>query len=360
MIKFIKELFKSLFTIFIAFIIFTYIFSLKANMSFGNTISYFKAVGVEILGINSSNNTDSEPDNNIIYTSANNNYYYEQLNDIAKIMYSALENNIDNLKKENYTIDFGTTFNELLNTTSGQYKLNKAFQSTLDAFFYDHPELFYLDLTNFSLNTKCLSLASLKTYTVEIIPKENTYLRYGFNSEQDAIAAINQVENIKNSIINNINTQNVYEQIKKVHDTLVETIEYDSTTSQPNTHNIYGALVEKEVVCEGYARAFKYFMDNLNIECILVGGMATNSSGNEEAHMWNYVKLNNEWYGVDVTWDDPIIIGGYSKSNLRHDYFLKGRRSFSVSHVGSGKISDTGMLFNIPTLSDENYKTSSK
>lgn len=360
MIKFISKIFKFLFTIFIAFIIFTYLFSLKANTSFSNTISYFKAIGVEILGINSSSGTNPEPDSNIVYTSANNNYYYEQLNDISKIFYSALENNIDNLKKKNYTIDFSTTFNDLLNTSSGQYKLNKAFQSTLDAFFYDHPELFYLDLTKFSLNTNCISLGSIKTYTVEILPVNNTYLSDNFNSEQDVIIAINQVEKIRDNIINKTNSQNIYQQIKSIHDILVETLEYDSTTSKMNIHNIYGALVEKEVVCEGYARAFKYFMDNLNIECILVGGMATNSSGNEEAHMWNYVKLNNEWYGVDVTWDDPIIIGGYSKSNLRHDYFLKGRRSFSISHIASGKISDTGMLFTIPTLSDENYKTSSK
>jgi len=215
--------------------------------------------------------------------------------------------------------------------------------------------LFYLDLTNFSLNTKCISIASIKTYTVELVPKNNTYLRSCFKSEQEAINAIKQVKYIKDDIVASVKSKDIYNQIKQVHDILVKMLEYDSTLNKTNTHNIYGALVEKQVVCEGYAKAFKYIMDELNIECILVSGVATNSSGQEEAHMWNYVKLNDSWYGVDVTWDDPIIVGGLSKNNIRHDYFLKGRKSFVSSHNSSGKISETGMLFFIPSLSDNNY-----
>jgi len=356
MIKFISKIFKFIFTVFIAFLIFTYMFSLKSNMSFESTLLYFTTIGSDILNVNNKKNTPSNPYNEIIVTSTNNHYYYEQLDDIGKIIYSALENNIDNFKKENYTIDFSTTFNDLLNTTTGQYKLNKAFQSALDAFFYDHPELFYLDLTNFSLNTKCISFASLKTYTVELIPKNSSYLRSYFKSEQEAQNAIKQVEYIKNGIIDTVKGTSIYTQIKQVHDTLVNKLEYDTTLNQTNTHNIYGAFVENQVVCEGYAKAFKYIMDDLNIECILVSGVATNSSGKEEAHMWNYVKLNDSWYGIDVTWDDPIINGGTYKNNLRHDYFLKGYYTFIESHMVSGKISESGMLFSLPTLSSSHYK----
>lgn len=42
-------------------------------------------------------------------------YYYQQLDDTAKVIYSSLEYNLDNLKKENFVIDFSTKFNELLN-----------------------------------------------------------------------------------------------------------------------------------------------------------------------------------------------------------------------------------------------------
>ena len=319
MIKFIYKILKFIFTVFIAFLVFAYMFSLKSNMSFQSTISYFKSVSGELFDINDSKNI-LEDENNIIVTSSNNNYYYNQLDNTGKIIYSSLEKNIDNLKTDNYVLDFSTTFNDLLNTSTGQYKLNKAFQSALDAFFYDHPELFYLDLSNFSLNTKCISIGALKTYTVEINPKNNSYLHSSFSTKQDANIAIQRVNNIKNNLVNNINQYNIYDKIKYVHDILINSLEYNADTT--NAHNIYGAFVEQKVVCEGYAKAFKYIMDSIDVECILVSGTATNSSGQQESHMWNYVKLNNEWYGVDVTWDDPIINGGTYKNNLRHAFYL--------------------------------------
>ena len=44
-------------------------------------------------------------------------YYYQQLDDNAKLIYSNLEYNLDNLKKDNFVIDFSTKFNDLLNTS---------------------------------------------------------------------------------------------------------------------------------------------------------------------------------------------------------------------------------------------------
>ena len=36
------------------------------------------------------------------------------------------------------------------------------------------------------------------------------------------------------------------------------------------------------------------------VECLTVVGAAFNSTGD---HAWNMVKLDGEWYCVDVTWD---------------------------------------------------------
>jgi len=172
MIKFIIKLFKFIFTLFISFIIFIFVFSFKMNMSFENTYIYLKSIGTELLNINDYENISTN--NNIIdntspiTTATNNNYYGQQLDDTAKIIYSSFEKNIYNLKKENFVIDFSTTFNDLLNKTTGQYTLNKSFQSALDAFFYDHPEIFYIDLNKISLNTQCMTIGPSRIYTVTI------------------------------------------------------------------------------------------------------------------------------------------------------------------------------------------------
>lgn len=344
-------------------IVFVILLSKSNDISVEDTLAYVQSFSSEISSITLTDKEpinitlDSSESNNIKVSSTNNKFYYNQLDDNSKLIYTALENNIDNLKKNNYTINFSTKFNSLLNKSNGQSTLNKAFQTAIDAFFYDHPELFYIDLTKISLVIEYISIGSKTTYTVSIEPKNgNNYLSKGFYSEQDVDNAISKVENIRNNLINSLNDRNEYTKALQVHDVLVNSLKYDSTTSRKNTHNIYGALVEKQVVCEGYAKAFKYILDSLYIECILVSGNATNSSGKTESHMWNYIKLDGNWYGVDVTWDDPVVIGGVSKNIIRHDYFCKGKNVFYESHMINGKISDNGKTFSIPTLSNKNYK----
>ena len=125
--------------------------------------------------------------------------------------------------------------------------------------------------------------------------------------------------NFKNNIIQTA-SGNDYDKVLKVHDTLANILEYETTISGVNIHNIYGALKEKKCVCEGYAKALKYILDSMNIPCILVSGIATNTNGTTESHMWNYVKLDGNWYGVDVTWDDPVTSNGTDM--LMYDYYL--------------------------------------
>lgn len=299
-------------------------------------------------------NTNNSSTNSI---STNNKYYYNQLGYNAKLIYTALENNIDNLKKDNFKINFSTKFNDLLNKQNGKNVLDKSFQAALDAFFYDHPELFYIDLTKITLYTKYTTIGSKTTYTVSLAPQNNkNYLSDSFSSESQVDNAINQIEQIRNSIVSRVNGNN-YNKALIVHDTLVDMLEYNQNDSNSNTHSIYGAFVNRSVVCEGYAKSFKYIMDSLNIPCILVGGVATNNTSTTESHMWNYIQLDGDWYGVDVTWDDPVIIGGSSKksSRVRRDYFCKGSSAFNL-HQADGKISQNGETFSIPTLSSKDYK----
>lgn len=77
-----------------------------------------------------------------------------------------------------------------------------------------------------------------------------------------------------------------------------------------------------------------------------------------EPHAWNYVKMEDDnWYAVDTTWDDPIIIGGGSVFGVnKHKYFLKGSNDFFQTHVEDGDVSGKGQVFEYPTISTTNYK----
>ncbi len=80
---------------------------------------------------------------------------------------------------------------------------------------------------------------------------------------------------------------------------LTSNLKYDLTAA--NAYTLYGALIGKRCVCQGYAEAFQYICYLAGIPCIGIIGEATNSKGVTEAHKWNGVKIGNEWYPVDVT-----------------------------------------------------------
>ena len=149
---------------------------------------------------------------------------------------------------------------------------------------------------------------------------------------------MNDIQRIKDSIIKN--EQSDLEKIRNVHDYLIYTAEYDFSEEE-NVYNIYGTLINKRAVCEGYARTCKYLLDEMGIPCIIVCGIGKNSSGETESHAWNYIKLQDQWYALDITWDDPVIIGegtGSLSNEVRYAYFLKGSESFFKDHYEDGNI----------------------
>ena len=298
-----------------------------------------------------------ERTNNGDYSNVNvDGYLYEQINEYSKIIYKALEANKENMKTGTYTIELGDSFSEVLEETNGQEKLSQYYQSAIEAYIYDNPDIFYLDPNKMYMNIETTTKGNKKTYNVYINNgNDANYLIDEFSSKEQINEAINQMENVKNQILSN-KTGDAYKDIKMLHDYLVDNVQYDETISKPNIYNAYGALVNKVAVCEGYARSFKYLLDNLGIPCVLVTGKGENDSGKMENHAWNYVSLDNKWYAVDVTWDDPIVIGGGTSSqSSRYKYFLKGSSEFNVNHYPSNQFTQDGMEFTFPELRSINY-----
>ncbi|MBQ3736199.1 MAG: hypothetical protein II855_04620 [Candidatus Methanomethylophilaceae archaeon] len=136
----------------------------------------------------------------------------------------------------------------------------------------------------------------------------------------------------------------VYERVLAIHDYIVSNTQYVKTD---NAWDIYGTLVEGKCVCEGYARTFQYVCSLYGIEAICVSGDGYGSGDKPENHMWNLVRMNDgRWYGMDVTWDDPLV-GGKDSGEVYYTYFLVGSdtkndrgKAFSESHVAGMMPSD--------------------
>lgn len=276
-------------------------------------------------------------------------YFYNQLNSNAKSIYSQIVNNFDLLKAGDKTIDFS-------NDTADA---DTNFQTAWDALMLDNPEIFFINTNNITLQSKSDRKIWEKTpkYSYKLMPKQGKkYYMDTWQTQDEVENAIKEVnEKVRNIIASAKGSR--YDKVKYIHDYIVDNAEYDNS-DRTNNGNIYGLLIEKNAVCEGYAKAFQYLLNLLDIPNIIVYGEGVNSNNQSEFHSWNYVQMDNgKWYAVDTTWDDPIIIGnGRITEDIKHEYFLKGSDSFFNNHKESNDVSGTGQNFKYIEISKTDYK----
>ncbi len=182
-----------------------------------------------------------------------------------------------------------------------------------------HPEIVYVANASYSYNG---STGSVNALIIGYIPNAKSVK----DSLTNAVKEVNRQVNIKN--------MKPAEIVLAYHEYLTSTVEYDASgirgynkvNGRDHKYDMYGTLVNKKAVCQGYAETMNYLLRKAGIPCALATSKYIN-------HAWNVVRLNGRWYHVDATWDDPTDdLPGQS----RHEYFListdtLNRRTKSVS-----------------------------
>lgn len=125
------------------------------------------------------------------------------------------------------------------------------------------------------------------------------------------------------------------DKVKAVHDWLVMNVAYDydnylKGTIPDNSYSVIGPMLYGKAVCQGYADVFNIFMEALGIECKMITGTADNGSGVWGGHAWNKVKVDGNWYYIDVTWDDPVPDRGGKV--YWYQYYLTTDAAFGGNH----------------------------
>ena len=99
------------------------------------------------------------------------------------------------------------------------------------------------------------------------------------------------------------------QKVKAIHDYLIYNANYVNNGNYETAENwAYGAggvLLHKEGVCQSYAFAFYMMTTSAGMDCRVVTGTAKGGG-----HAWNQIKVDDKWYYIDCTWDDPVG-GGY-------------------------------------------------
>lgn len=233
-----------------------------------------------------------------------------------------------------------------LGKLGGDFKsdISVSYQALCD----DYPEMFWLPSSYFLSRTESGEIAVLfegkaESYTLSYLASKT--------EAQSMKARLDGVVNSVTAATKNLSSQ--FEAELYIHDFICNNTAYNINGKY--IYSAYGALVDKNAVCEGYSKAFALLCSKAGINSFLVRGVSK-----EQNHMWNTVNIDNAWYNIDVTWDDQNING-----NPTYSYFNLTDAELNIDHTPASHINpksgaaDEKELFNLTknicTAAEMNY-----
>jgi len=129
-----------------------------------------------------------------------------------------------------------------------------------------------------------------------------------------------QVTQILSEILDPVMNEDQIE--KAIHDYIILNVAYDTTYTE---HSAYAALFGGKTVCQGYALLAYKMLTQAGLQARIIGGY-----GSGESHAWNMVRVNNNWYNLDCTWDDPIPD---RPGEVQYDYYNLNDTEMLVEHT---------------------------
>ena len=193
--------------------------------------------------------------------------------------------------------------------------------------------------------------------------------------QTDALRLSNPEQYIKNVVeMIDANAKDDFERVKIAHDVVALLVNYDAKNFWANTvpeQDFRNVLKTKLAVCEGYANTLKRFLDVMKIKNEKVSGFARGVGVSlltenvaESNHAWNIVRINEEWYVIDCTWDSGHMVGKVSKQDYTTDWLFLKPEHFIFTHLPEyskyqlleNPISDKDFL-NLPDLRPKFFET---
>lgn len=196
---------------------------------------------------------------------------------------------------------------------------NNELQEMYVALSYDNPEFYFL-------GNKCsmTSIGSVNYFVPQYLMVRSDYDA----SWAKASAKINEILAGAPA-----STASDYDKELYIHDYLVQNCEYNESGSAM-VYTMHGVLVDGSANCEGYSRTAQYLLRQLGIYNRLAIGVAEGGTGTADGHMWNVVKIDGEFYNLDITWDDYAVVGSvdYPDNSPSHVYFNISTKDIKSSH----------------------------
>ncbi len=122
-----------------------------------------------------------------------------------------------------------------------------------------------------------------------------------------------------------------YESVVNYHDYIVGHTKYGFLSGEEEalSYTATGSLLHGTAVCNGYAEAMELLLLCSGIDTYMVVGFTPDGS-----HAWNIVSIDEQWYHVDTTWDDPVDAdSGNMSSSETHVYLNVNDEVMKKTHT---------------------------
>lgn len=138
-------------------------------------------------------------------------------------------------------------------------------------------------------------------------------------------------EEILEDICSKIDKTSELEMELQIHDLIIKNVEYDDSGKHLD-HEALGILVNHKGVCDGISKLADMIFRKVGIESYVVVGTMHPFNDAPGAHAWNIVKIDNNWYNLDVTADLCLTKVCH---HYRYDYFNLSDKEISTDHTAS-------------------------
>ncbi len=231
-------------------------------------------------------------------------YAYHKLDSTRQTLYREIFHALENMEE---SVELSTTDTELIDTT---------FACVVN----DHPELFFVDgyqYTEYGFDDIVTSVVFQGTYT---------------KTSAEVRLLKQQIEQRLSQCLAGVpESGDEYDIVKYLYEYLINSTEYDKSAA--DNQNICSVFLNGRSVCQGYAEAFQYMLQNMGIQAFVVTGFT-----NSERHAWNLVRVNGEYYYIDPTWGDASYTlegeaaDSVSVPPINFDYFLVTTDELTRTH----------------------------